>query len=117
MGQYLKDREKNGGKENVKTQLTLKGKRKEQMKCHIFFLLCKAYERKEYVLVYCKALHFYSKKRYTLIFFPFLEKEALLFLLFFSFFFFLFLRVKTHYTLEVDKDNNWASIGMSDIHG
>ena len=60
----------------------------------------------------------FTQKSVTLLyFFPFLEKEALLFLLFFSFLFFLFLRVKMHYTLEVDKDNNWASIGMSDIHG
>ena len=29
MGQYLKEREKKWGKENVKTQLTLKGKRKK----------------------------------------------------------------------------------------
>ena len=92
MGQYLKEREKNGGKENVKTQLTLKGKRKEQMKCHIFFLLCKAYERKEYVLVYCKALHFYSKKRYTLLFFLYWRRKC--------------------YTLEVEDDNDWASIGI-----
>ena len=106
------------GKRECKNTTNIKREKKEINEVsHFFFLLWKAYERKEYVLVYCKALHFYSKKRYTLIFFPFLEKEALLFLLFFSFFFFLFLRVKMHYTLEVDKDNNWASIGMSDIHG
>ena len=87
------------------------------MKCHIFFLLCKAYERKEYVLVYCKALHFHSKKRYTFIFFSFFRERSITFSSFLFFFFFLFLRVKMHYTLEVDKDNNWASIGMSDIHG
>ena len=57
-----------------------------------FFLLWKAYERKEFFLVYCKALHFYSKKRYTLLFFLYWRRKC--------------------YTLEVEDDNDWASIGI-----
>ena len=57
-----------------------------------FFLLWKAYERKENFLVYCKALHFYSKKRYTLLFFLYRRRKC--------------------YTLEVEDDNDWASIAI-----
>ena len=54
MGKYFKEMGEKGGKESLQTQLTLKWKRKKQKKHYIFSLFWKAYERKEFVLVYCK---------------------------------------------------------------